>query len=74
MRKKPLRHQKEHRRLIVADLRLLFLRPVECLGITLQDLTEIVEEVVEGYYIIIGEVYADEQYAHIVQHVDYLAL
>ena len=41
---------------------------------SLQDLTEVVEEVVEGFSIIIGEVYTDEQYAHIVQHVDNLAM
>lgn len=41
---------------------------------TLQDLTKVVEEAVEGFSFIIGEMYADEQYAHIVQHVSYLAL
>lgn len=44
-------------------------RPVDCLVVQLQNLAEIVEEVVEDLSIDIDIVYADEQFAHVVQDV-----
>ena len=41
---------------------------------TLQNGAETVKEAVEGLAVIISIVHADEHYAEVVQHIDYLAM
>ena len=46
---------------------------MQCLGVTFQEVTEVVQEAVEGFVVIVSEMHTDEHYAEVVQHIDYLA-